>query len=81
MTKKENHTHRIDGRKGRKADALAIFNDRPATATQIHETILAPVEAQLTAPDDQGAVPDGGDVRGAVDSATEEETRGHGIDG
>ena len=61
----------IDSRKWRKPYTLAVFDDGSTAAMQIHETIPALMHTHLTTPNDQSAVLDAGDMRGASDSAAD----------
>ena len=71
----------MNRRKWREPYAHAVLNDRSTAATQVHEAVLALVHSQLTAPDDERAVADACDVRGAAGSAAEEEAFRCGVDG
>lgn len=61
--------------------ALAVLDDRSASAVQIDVDVVTFVHAQLAAFNDEDAVLDAGDVCWAGDSATEEERRGDVVDG
>jgi hypothetical protein len=52
---------------GRKPDVLAVLDDRPARAVQVHVDVLRAVHAELPARDDDDAVLDARDVRRARD--------------
>lgn len=71
----------MDGRKWRESYTRAVFDDRSTATTQIHETIFALMHTHLATPNDQSAVLDACDMRGATDSAADQETLGHRVDG
>ena len=61
----------IDSRKRREPYTLAVFDDGSTAAAQIHKTILALMHTHLTTPNDQSAVLNASDMRGATDFATD----------
>lgn len=61
----------MDRLKRREQYILAVFDDGSTAATQIHKTIFALMHTHLTTPDDQSAVLDACDVRGAAGSAAD----------